>query len=118
MDQQNKSDQVFAGSVPEIYDRFLVPLIFEDYANDIVARPDASGVASVLEVAAGSGVVTRAMAAGLAPSVALIATDLSQPMVDHAISIGTARAVTWRLADVMDLPFEDESFDAVVCQLE
>jgi len=102
--------------VPEIYDRFLVPLIFEDYANDLVARLDASGAASVLEVAAGSGVVARAMAAGLAPSVSLTATDLSQPMIDHAASIGTARLVTWQAADVMDLPFEDASFDAVVCQ--
>lgn len=116
MDDQQASDLVFAGSVPELYDRFLVPLIFETYADDLVARLDGLGVSSVLEVAAGSGVVTRAMAAGLPVSVALTATDLNQPMVDYARSVGTARPVTWQAADVMDLPFEDRSFDAVVCQ--
>lgn len=116
MDQSDRSDHTFTGSVPEIYDQFLVPLIFEDYAKDLVGRIDGSGASSVLEVAAGSGVATRAMAAGLAPSVSLTATDLNQPMIDHAVSIGTARPVTWQAADVMDLPFEDETFDAVVCQ--
>ena len=107
---------MFAGSVPELYDRLLVPLIFEIYADDLVARLGGLGVSSVLEVAAGSGVVTRAMAAGLPRSVTLTATDLNQPMIDHAVSTGTARPVTWQVADVMELPFEDERFDAVVCQ--
>jgi len=111
-----ESDLVFAGTVPELYDRLLVPLIFESYANDIVARIAEFELGSVLEVAAGSGVVTRAMAAGLPTSVAITATDLSQPMVDHAQSQGTSRPVEWRAADVMDLPFDDASFDAVVCQ--
>ncbi len=116
VDEQLESDLVFAGSVPELYDRLLVPLTFEAYADDLVTRLDGFGVSSVLEVAAGSGVVTRAMAAGLPESVALTATDLNQPMIDHAISVGTARPVTWRAADVLELPFGDESFDAVVCQ--
>lgn len=116
MDDQQESDLVFAGSVPELYDRLLVPLIFEVYADDLVSRLEGLGVSSVLEVAAGSGVVTRAMASGLPRSVTLTATDLNQPMIDHAVSIGTARPVAWQSADVMDLPFGDESFDAVVCQ--
>ncbi len=116
VDDQQVSDLVFAGSVPELYDRLLVPLIFEAYADDLVARLDRLGVSSVLEVAAGSGVVTRAMAAGLPESVALTATDLNQPMIDHAMAIGTARAVVWQAADVTELPFEDGSFDAVACQ--
>ena len=112
----HEADQVFAGSVPEIYDRYLVPLIFETYANDLVARLRGLDVSSVLEVAAGTGVVTRAMAAGLAESVALTATDLNVPMVDYAVSVGTARPVRWQSADVMALPFGDDTFDAVVCQ--
>jgi SAM-dependent methyltransferase len=116
VEDQEESDLDFSGSVPELYDRFLVPLIFKAYADDLVARLDDLDVSSVLEVAAGSGVVTRAMAAGLSPSVALTATDLNQPMIDHAISTGTARPVTWQAADVMALPFDDGSFDAVVCQ--
>jgi SAM-dependent methyltransferase len=70
----------------------------------------------MLEVAAGTGVVTRALAARLPESVAVTATDLNQPMLDHAMSAGTARSVEWRAADVMDLPFADASFDVVVCQ--
>jgi SAM-dependent methyltransferase len=110
------SDSAFAGSVPEIYDRLLVPLIFEVYADDLVARLEAIDPSSVLEVAAGSGVVTRAMASALSGSVALTATDLNQAMIDRGVAVGTAMPVTWRAADVMALPFEDESFDAVVCQ--
>jgi SAM-dependent methyltransferase len=110
------SDLVFAGSVPDLYDRHLVPLIFEPYAEDLVGRLQALGPASVLEVAAGSGVVTRAMAAGLDRSVEIVATDLNQPMLDHAAAVGTARPVQWRQADIHRLPFDDGSFDAVVCQ--
>ena len=112
------ADHEFVGSVPELYDRYLVPLIFESYAADLVERvaqtADLSG--SVLEVAAGSGVVTRAMAAGLPASTKITATDLNQPMLDHAAGVGTARPVEWRQADVMALPFDDNTFDVVVCQ--
>lgn len=117
MSEAHDSDLVFAGSVPELYDRYLVPLIFEPYADDIVTRLRSLGVGSVLEVAAGTGVVTRAMARDLDPSVAITATDLNEPMVDHARKVTTAaRLVEWQVADVMDLPFDDGSFDAVVCQ--
>ncbi len=112
----HESDLVFAGSVPELYDRHLVPLIFEPYAQDLATRLGRVDVGSVLEVAAGSGVVTRAMADGLSQRVAITATDLNQPMIDHARSVGTSRPVRWQAADVMDLPFDDGTFDAVVCQ--
>ena len=116
MATDHEADAVFAGSVPEIYDRYLVPLIFETYANDLTARVRGLDVSSILEIAAGTGAVTRAMAAGLPDSVALTSTDLNQPMIDYAMSVGTARPVRWRSADVMDLPFGDGTFDAVVCQ--
>jgi SAM-dependent methyltransferase len=73
-------------------------------------------VTNVLELAAGTGVVTRRLAMALPHSVFIVATDLSQPMLDHAGSIGTSRAVEWRQADAMRLPFDKASFDAVVCQ--
>jgi len=110
------SDLVFEGSVPELYERYLVPLIFEPYATDLVVRLQRLRAGSVLEVAAGTGVVTRAMATDLPDSVSLVATDLNQPMLDHAAEVGTARPVVWQQADVADLPFEDGTFDAVVCQ--
>ena len=110
------SDKVFAGSIPKLYDAYLVPLIFEPYAADLVARLRSRRLARVLEVAAGTGVVTRRMASELQSRVAIVATDLNQAMLDHAAVVGTARPVEWRQADAMQLPFDDQAFDAVVCQ--
>jgi ubiquinone/menaquinone biosynthesis C-methylase UbiE len=70
----------------------------------------------VLEVAAGTGVVTRALSSALPSSASIVATDLNQSMIDEAARRGTARPVEWKQADAMQLPFEDQSFDAVVCQ--
>ena len=110
------SDTVFAGSVPELYDSHLVPLIFEPYAADLASRVAALDPARVLETAAGTGVVTRAMAHALPARVELVATDLNPPMLDRAAAVGTQRAVRWQQADAMQLPFDDASFDVVVCQ--
>ena len=110
-----QGDAAFAGSVPQIYERLLVPLIFEPYAADIARRLMARKPARVLEVAAGTGVVTRTMAAAL-PDAEIVATDLNQPMLDVARSIGTKRPVEWRQADALSLPFPDGSFDTYVCQ--
>lgn len=110
------TDKVFTGSIPKIYDTLFVPLIFEPYAADLAKRLSARPLSRVLEVAAGTGVVTRALAAALPESVSIIATDLNQAMLDHAAAVGTKRAVEWRQADAMALPFDDGAFDAVVCQ--
>jgi len=110
------TDKVFTGSIPELYDVHLVPLIFEPYAVDLVDRLASSSLTCVLEIAAGTGVVTRALASMLPDSVSIVATDLNQPMLDHASALGTKRAVEWRQADAMQLPFQDGAFDAVVCQ--
>jgi ubiquinone/menaquinone biosynthesis C-methylase UbiE len=111
-------DKTFSGSIPKLYETYLVPLIFESYAADLAQRlaSHASSTGKLLEIAAGTGVVTRHLATRLAPSVAIVATDLNQAMLDMAAEIGTSREVTWRQADAMQLPFADESFDAVVCQ--
>jgi ubiquinone/menaquinone biosynthesis C-methylase UbiE len=116
MSGQQDSDLVFAGSIPALYEQYLVPLIFQSYADDLADRIVDLEPTSVLELAAGTGVVTRAMSARLPASVTITATDLNQPMVDHAATIATAQPVTWRQADAVDLPFEDQSFDVVVCQ--
>jgi len=78
------TDKVFTGSIPEIYERFMVPLIFESHAADLAARVAQAGPQSVLETAAGTGVLTRAMASRLPASARIVATDLNQPMLDHA----------------------------------
>ena len=111
------TDKLFAGSIPEIYDRLLVPLIFEPYARDLAARLAAVEPRDVLETAAGTGVLTRAIASRLPAQARIVATDLNQPMLDHA----AARQpdddrIAWRQADALALPFEDQTFDIVACQ--
>ena len=111
------ADKVFSGSIPEFYDKYMVPLIFECYAEDIAARAVAGQPSDVLEVAAGSGVVTRALAPKLAGEARYTVTDLNQPMLDHAARRqGEDARITWRQADALALPFGDAEFDAVVCQ--
>ncbi|TPG48485.1 class I SAM-dependent methyltransferase [Rhodanobacter glycinis] len=112
----DRADAVFAGSVPELYDTCMVPLIFAPYATDLVSRLRPRRLSRVLEIAAGTGVATRAMAAALPEDCTIVATDLNQAMLDHARAVGTARAVEWRQADALQLPFQDATFDAVVCQ--
>jgi len=110
------SDKVFSGSIASLYESHLVPLIFAPYAADLARRLAARPVTRVLEIAAGTGVVTRALASALPPNVSIVATDLNQPMLDHAATLPIARPVEWRQADAMQLPFDDGAFDAVVCQ--
>ncbi|RWE32188.1 MAG: class I SAM-dependent methyltransferase [Mesorhizobium sp.] len=112
-----ETDKLFAGSIPENYDRYMVPLIFEPFAADIARRAAALSPGAVLEVAAGTGVVTRALAPRLSPGASYVVTDLNQPMLDHAASRQTPDSrITWRQADAMALPFEDAAFDLVCCQ--
>jgi SAM-dependent methyltransferase len=110
------TDKVFAGAIPKVYDTYLVPLIFEPYAQDMANRLSSKSLSSVLEIAAGTGVVTRALAAALPESINIVATDLNQAMLDQGAAVGTKHPVEWRQADAMHLPFRDEMFDAVVCQ--
>ena len=110
-------DSVFAGSIPELYERHLVPLIFQPYAGDLARRLAAARPGRVLETAAGTGVLTRAMRRALPETASIVATDLNQPMLDFARSTAGGLAnVEWRQADALALPFEGESFDACVCQ--
>jgi ubiquinone/menaquinone biosynthesis C-methylase UbiE len=111
------TDKVFSGSIPENYDRYLVPLIFERFAEDMAQRAAALSPGAVLETAAGSGVVTRALAPKLSPDAAYIVTDLNQAMLDYAVTRQAAdKRISWRHADALALPFEDDAFDLVCCQ--
>lgn len=113
----SEADKVFAGSIPENYDRHMVPLIFESYARDIAQRVAALAPKAVLETAAGSGVVTRALASVLSPDASYVVTDLNQPMLDYAkAKHGADSRIRWQTADAQALPFEDAAFDLVCCQ--
>jgi len=111
------SDRVFAGSIPALYDRYLVPLLFEACAEDLAERVAGHAPARVLETAAGTGVLTRALARRLPAGATLVVTDLNQPMLDHAVSRQAPDPrIHWQQADALDLPFDDRAFDAVACQ--
>jgi SAM-dependent methyltransferase len=109
-------ESVLSSSVFDVYDELLVPLTFQAYADDMAHRLKDTRAGSILEVAAGTGAVTRALADALPHEVTITATDVVPGMVDRARRAGTTRPVTWEQADATALPYESESFDVVVCQ--
>jgi ubiquinone/menaquinone biosynthesis C-methylase UbiE len=111
-----ESDRIFRGSIPGLYDRYLGPMIFAPYAEDLAARLADLQHGRVLETAAGTGVVTRALVATLPQDVTIAATDLNQSMLDRAASQLPSDRVAWQQADAQMLPFADGMFDVVVCQ--
>ena len=113
----SNTDKVFAGSIPKLYDEYLVPMIFAVYADDIARRVAALSPSVLLEIAAGTGAVTRAVAAALPPGVRYVATDLNEPMLAIAAQRqGEDDRISWRQADASALPFDDAGFDVVCCQ--
>jgi SAM-dependent methyltransferase len=110
------TDKVFAGAIAEVYEALMVPMIFAPYAADMASRITALQPRRVLELAAGTGVLTRELAERLPAQALIVATDLNAPMLARAQQAGTARPVQWREADAMALPFADDSFDLVACQ--
>jgi ubiquinone/menaquinone biosynthesis C-methylase UbiE len=113
MSDMNRS---FSGSMPEFYDRFLVPELFEPFARDLAGRLQGMFSGQVLEIAAGTGVVTRALARILPSAVRITATDLNPAMLEQAKSHAGLERVLWQEADALALPFPDQMFDRVVCQ--
>jgi len=107
----------FVGTVPPKYDRYLGPLLFHPYADDLVARlPVAHGM-RVLEIACGTGIVTERLLRRLAGQGTLVATDLNDAMIAHARTrIPDDPALEWRQADGTSLPFPDRAFDVAVCE--
>jgi SAM-dependent methyltransferase len=110
------TNATFAGSVPEIYERYLGPLLFEPFARDLVHRVDACAGAALLELACGTGLLTRELLRVAPRDVALTATDLSEPMLSVAGGLVNDSRATLRKADAMALPFDAASFDAALCQ--
>ena len=109
------TDVVFAGSIPALYDRHLVPMLFEPYAQDLAERAARTGARDILETAAGTGVVTARLFEAL-PEARIVATDLNQAMLDVAAARLPSANVRFQAADAQDLPFPDQSFDLIVCQ--
>ena len=107
----------FVGSIPENYDRGLGPILFENYAEDLTRRAVALEAEKVIELAAGTGIVSRKLRDQLSPETRLVVTDLNPPMLEVArAKFKNEENVEFSQADAMSLPFEDESYDLVICQ--
>jgi ubiquinone/menaquinone biosynthesis C-methylase UbiE len=108
---------IFEGSIPGNYDRYLGPAFFEPFAKDITARLSGERPAKVLEIACGTGILTRRLRDSLGSAVQLVATDLNPGMFAFAQRKFSANQnIKWQQADAVALPFPDGSFDALVCQ--
>lgn len=107
----------FVGSIPAFYDRYLGPLLFHPFADDLVGRvPDDPGI-RLLETACGTGIVTERLRTRLRQPRRIVASDLNEAMIAHARArLGDVSDVHWHAADATSLPFADGSFDVVVCQ--
>lgn len=106
----------FSGPVPAFYDRHLGPVLFEPYAADLVSRlPKRDGL-RVLEIACGTGILTRHLREALPESASVVATDLNEPMIVYARGAVPAPGIVWLQADAQALAFPDGSFDVAVCQ--
>src|SRR5687767_7901925 len=109
------TDTAFAGSIPEYYHRCLGPFLFEPYAEDLARRAQALRPRRILETAAGTGIVTAALARAL-PEAEIVATDLNPDMLRVAAAKVDSPRVTFAPADAQSLPYPDAGFDLVVCQ--
>ena len=110
-------DAAFVGSIPKNYDRYLGPLFFHGYADDLAARVPVAAGMRVLEVACGTGIVTERLQRRLQGHGSLVATDLNEAMLAHGQArLGARPDLEWRQADATRLPFPDAAFDVVVCQ--
>jgi SAM-dependent methyltransferase len=109
----DEQDRVWAGSMPQAYDRWLVPAVFRPFAVDLARRAARFAPHRVLEIAAGTGVLTRELVTAV-PAARVTATDLNAAMVE----LGSRRVplAAWRQADALRLPFDDEQFDLIACQ--
>lgn len=106
----------FAGSVPANYDKYLGPVLFEPYAIDLVKRIEKKSLRDVLELACGTGRVTKHLASLVPSDGSLIASDLNEDMLSVARKILPSLDVTWMVVDAQELPFSENSFDHIICQ--
>ena len=110
-----ETDALFSSAIASGYDLYLRPLLFEPYAEDLARRAAALEPSKILEIAAGTGVVTDALLDAL-PGSAIVATDLNPAMLAVAAGRLSSERIQFLQADAQDLPFGEALFDMVVCQ--
>src|SRR5687768_7855926 len=110
-----EAESPFKHSTPELYDRLMGPLLFAPFARIVAQRAAELSASRILETAAGTGIVTRAIHAAV-PTATIVATDINPAMLGHAARQTRSDCVTFQPADAQELPFDSDSFDMVVCQ--
>lgn len=106
----------FTGSIPQYYDNCLGPAWFDAFGDDLAQRLPREPTGDVLEIACGTGLVTRWVRENLDKRVRLIATDLSAAMLNYGRQkLSDYHGIEWREADATSLPFDNDQFGAVVC---
>ncbi|HTF29127.1 MAG TPA: methyltransferase domain-containing protein [Flavitalea sp.] len=103
------------GEAATHYDQFYGPLFFEPYAIEVAKRIDPAAVSIALEIAAGTGRVTRHIRERIAPPAKLIASDISEDMLAVAKKKLSHLDIDWQNIDAQQLPFSDNSIDLIVC---
>lgn len=114
MKPQPQATISFTGSIASNYDRYLGPLFFEDFAIDVCSRVNPSAQRA-LELCCGTGRVSNHLRKVLGPTAELIASDISEDMIAIAREKLKGENIDWRIIDAQQIPFEDNSFDLVVC---
>ncbi|MDO3628413.1 class I SAM-dependent methyltransferase [Mucilaginibacter sp. BT774] len=113
---EKKEAYQFTNNDAENYDHYLGPLFFEPYGRYTASQIDAAYVSSVLEIACGTGRVTRHLRKVLPPGVKLFATDISADMLQIAKRELNNNGIIFQVEDAQKLSFADDSFDVVICQ--
>ena len=113
MSMAREQDRLWVGSMPEAYNRWLAPAVFRPFARDLARRAARLAPGRILEIAAGTGVLTNELVTAL-PMAEVTATDLNAAMVEFGSR--QAPGAEWRQADALDLPFKNDQFDLVACQ--
>jgi ubiquinone/menaquinone biosynthesis C-methylase UbiE len=117
MDTKTESTSAFdfSGSIPKQYEQYLGPMFFEPYAIEVSTRVDPSSVKVALELASGTGRVTRHLRGVIPPTAKLIASDISEDMLSVAKEKLKGLDIDWQFIDAQELPFTDNTIDLVVC---
>lgn len=111
------SNSAFIGDIPRNYEKYLGPLIFREYAEDLASRVSIPPGGVLLEIAAGTGMATRQLRDAIGSDTRIVVTDLNEDMLNVAkTKFNKDENIEFQTADALNLPFEDSSYDAVVCQ--